>query len=1042
MWRLADHYARLVWAASVLTLVASVSRCFAEQARYAVSDIHHSSWTSENGVSAVFEIQQDSDGYLWLNTANGVVRFDGVRFQSLEDATNNALRSSDIRSVYVAPSGRIWFTTRTAGLFLLGKGQARLYSTDRRCISVAANGGMAEDIDGSLWIKALSGLYHLRGFSCEQITESDGYPGGLPAAILIDRKGTVWVKAPSGALLFRRKSNSKFELSQYVSAPTSQAAFLHEGPDGAIWLSDESGLRRLNLRASQSLPTRVPAIVRDTVPRFGDFAFGPDGSLWAVMDKGVSRFKGGNWMAKGRVDVGDGESTNRIEALSSNAIWNVKVDREGSVWVGTNSGLDRLRVTALNTILLPPAEEREFGLAAGENGSVWTGNTRLPLTRVNPDGHFTRLDKSRNAICIRRDYKGTIWSGTEGPNQLWHASPKGLLPVHYPEEKMARIVSLAVDRNNEPWINIRSGSTFHFANGSWRNENEAIGKGTGVLGAMVNDSDGTLWIAFTNQGSGHSGTRGQLVRWDGTSYQKYFFTDSRFDISVGTMAARGDHVWLAGTGGIVLFTRGNFYLMQFTDPKLPGRVSGIVETEKGELWANGFTGVTHVSAAELARWIQNPTSKVSGEHLDAFDGLPGLSAERFPEPSVVEASDGRMWFATMKGIAWLDEVALARIRNPIPPPVFVTGIIANGKAYSGDSALTLPKHTQNLEIDYTALTLAVPERVLFRYRLDGVDKDWQEPAPRRQAFYTNLPPGHYRFHVIACNNDGVWNEAGAAFGFVIPPTFIQTTLFKGLCVAVLAGLILLAFRLRMTQITGQLRARMCERAAERERIARELHDTFFQSIQGLLLRFNTATSRLQAGHPARSMFEEVLKQSDAVMAEGRELLVDLHATTSKANDLPTALAKYGEQMQEGRSGAFRVAVTGNVRPLHPIIFEELSRIGKEALANGFRHSMARSIEAELNYEPNQLRMRIRDDGAGIDPYILREGHRDGHLGLPSMRERAKNIGAQLDLWSRTGVGTEIELRISANLAYASGPTSRSRRFWQRRGPVKADSDVG
>jgi signal transduction histidine kinase/ligand-binding sensor domain-containing protein len=892
---------------------------------------------------------------------------------------------------------------------------------------------MAEDLDGSLWIKALSGLYHLRGFSCEQITESDGYPGGFPAAILIDGKGTVWVKTPSGVLLFRRKSNSKFELSQYVSAPTSQAAFLHQGPDGAIWLSDENGLRRLNLRASQSLPTRLPVAARDIVPRFGDFAFGPDGSLWAVMDKGVCRFDDRKSISKGTVDAADRTTTSRVEGLSSNAIWNLKVDREGSVWVGTNSGLDRLRVTALKTILLPPAEEHEFSLAAGENGSVWTGNTSLPLTAVNPDGPFTRFFKSHNAICIRRDYKGTIWSATEGPNQLWRASPKGFLPVHYPEEKMARIVSLAVDRNNEPWINIRSGTTFHFANGTWRNENEAIGKDAGVLGAMVNDSNGIVWIAFTNQGSGHSGTRGELVRWDGTVYQKYSFTDSHFDISVGTMAARGDHVWLAGTGGIVLFTRGNFYLMQFTDPKLPGRVSGIVETEKGELWVNGFTGVTHVSAAELARWIQKPTSKVIGEHLDAFDGLPGLSAERFPEPSVVEASDGRMWFATMKGIAWLDEAALARIRNPIQPPVFVTDIIANGKAYSGNSALTLPKHTQNLEIDYTALSLAVPERVLFRYRLDGVDKDWQEPGPRRQAFYTNLPPGHYRFHVIACNNDGVWNEADEAFEFVIPPTFGQSSLFKVLCLTALGSFLLLAYRLRVSHVTRQLRARMCTRAAERERIARDLHDTFFQSTQGLLLRFHTATSRLEAGHRARPIFEEVLKQSDTVMAEGRELLVELHATTSKPNDLPTALANYGEQMAEARSRAFKVAVSGSIRPLHPIIFEELSRIGKEALGNAFRHSMARSIEAELNYEPNQLRMRIRDDGAGIDPNILKEGCRAGHLGLPSMRERAKTIGAQLDLWSRTGVGTEIELRISANLAYASDRQAGPRRFWQRRG---------
>jgi signal transduction histidine kinase len=221
-----------------------------------------------------------------------------------------------------------------------------------------------------------------------------------------------------------------------------------------------------------------------------------------------------------------------------------------------------------------------------------------------------------------------------------------------------------------------------------------------------------------------------------------------------------------------------------------------------------------------------------------------------------------------------------------------------------------------------------------------------------------------------------------------------------------------------------------------------LHDTFFQSIQGLMLRFHTATSRLQTEHPAREMFEEALKQSDEVMAEGRDLLIDLHATTSRPNDLPTALANYGEQMRKGRSGDLKVAVNGGIRPLHPIIFEELSRIGKEAIGNAFQHSMARSIEVELNYEPNELRMRVRDDGSGIEANILKEGQREGHLGLPSMRERARNIGAELDLWSRVGLGTEVELRIPATLAYANETSQRKRRrVWIRPRGSKDDSEV-
>jgi signal transduction histidine kinase/ligand-binding sensor domain-containing protein len=1021
MWYVQKHFSRYRWVAFVLMLLAIGRQCLAADGRYDVRGIHHSFWTSENGVSAVFEVQQDASRYLWLNTANGVVRFDGVRFQSVEDATNNALRSSDIRAAYVAPSGRIWFTTRTSGLILLEKGHAGLYSTDRRCVSVAPNYGMAEDLDGSLWIKALSGLYHLRGSSCEQITQNDGYPGGFPAAILVDHKGTVWVKAPSGALLFRAKDNSKFEFSQYVSVPTSQAAFLHEGPDGAIWLSDESGLRRLNLKAQQRRFARAPGSTRDIVRRFGDFAFAPDGSLWAVMNKGVSRFNHGTWMSKGRVDVYDQERTSRVDDLSSNAIWNLKVDREGSVWVGTNTGLDRLRATALRTILLPTIEEREFSLTAGENGSVWTGNASLPLTRVYPDGRFAPFDKSHNAICIRRDYQGTIWSAAEGPNQLWRSSPRGFLRFQYPEEKMARIVSLAVDRNNEPWINIRPGTTFHLSHGTWRNENDAIGKNIGILGAMVSDSDGMVWIAFTNQG-GQTTTHGYLVRWDGASYQKYLFTDSRFDVSVGTMAARGDHVWLAGTGGIVLFTRGNFYLMDFIDPKLPGRVSGIVETEKGDLWANGFTGITHVPAPELARWIQNPTSKVAGEHLDAFDGLPGISAERFPEPSVVEGSDGRMWFATMKGISWLDAAALARIRNPIPPPVFVTAMMANAKAYSGVSGLTLPKHTQNLEIDYTGLSLAVPERVFFRYRLDGVDKDWQEPGARRQAFYTNLPPGRYTFHVIACNNDGVWNNEGASFQFSIAPAFYQTNWFLFLCAAVLVLLGWAASQRRARQVQARAQLRMEERLSERTRIARELHDTLLQSLQGLVLNFQRARNLLP-GRPDQAIetLDTALDKAERAIMEGRDAIHDIRSSAPSDSDLASEISALEEELASDNgqvsSPTFRIVVEGSPKAIHAVVRDEIYRIAREALRNAYAHAQANTVEAEVRYEESLLRLRIRDDGDGINQRHLGEDGRAGHYGLRSMRERAKHIGGQLDVWSEQGAGTEIELKVPGKIAY-------------------------
>ena len=978
-------------------------------------DFHQSSWGAEDGLGAVFDIQQSHDGYLWLTTSRGVLRFDGVKFETMEEVTHGIIRNGEVNAVLVGRGDYVWLTTRAAGLLLWKDDKVTVFPLDRRCISAALTSGMAEDLDGSLWVRGLSGLYHVNGPSCDLIGPEQGYPGGFPAAILVDHKDTVWVKAPSGALVSRSRGESKFRLSRYVSRPSANPAFLGEDPEGGLWISDDNGIRQVTLRAPaiQSPPTTpIPPLASSP---FGDFAFSPDHSLWVVTPNGVSHLIPEDWQRKAIINATSGDQFTQGDGLSSTVVWRILISREGDVWVANNSGLDQVRRTMLKSIALPATKQLQYAIAVGGRGSVWVGNANLPLTRVAADGTIKTFPEIRHITCIRNDRHGTIWVAGDGLFQVRDTPRPTILATPYPEESVARIVAITVDRNDEPWITLRPGATYHLVNGKWRNENDGLGKKPGVIGDMRTDDAGNIWFAFATN----------LVQWDGKVYHKYSYPAGPLDISVVTMAITDDHIWLAGQGGVLMFARGHFYPMTYRDPSMPGRISGIVETETGDLWMNGFSGINHVSAGAVKEYLRNPQSLVPAEHFDSQDGLPGLSAERFPVPSMVETNDKRLWFATTKGIAWLDPKEMERQRNLIPSPVYVKAIVVNGASYAPVSGLRLPKRTESVEIDYTAVSLKIPKRVFFRYKLQGVDTDWRPMVSRRQAFYANLHPGQYKFHVIARNNDGLWNEAGAGFDFVIPPTFVQSSSFKALCLAAFVGSLLLAYHLRMTRVTGQLRARMHARAAEREQIARDLHDTFFQSIQGLLLRFHTATSRLQVDHPAREMFEDALKQSDDVMAEGRDLLLDLHATTSRPKDLPTVLADYGEQMREGCSSTFKVALNGSVRPLHPIIFEEVSRIGKEAIGNAFRHSSARSIEAELNYEPNELRMRIRDDGSGIDANILKEGRRVGHLGLPSMQERAKNIGAQLDLWSRSGMGTEIEVRIPASLAYSSAQNGDS-----------------
>ena len=1016
------------WLAGALPIFGLLSEreAFAGPIAQAAS-FHHTKWTSENGLGSVFDIQQSPDGYLWLTTSKGVLRFDGVRFQSVAEATNGAVDINEIDSVFLPSSGGLWLSTTSAGLLFWKDGRLTEFP-DRHCTPTRKMGRLVEGYDGSLWVQGAAGLFHLRGSVCEQAGVKEGYPGGFAAGILMDRSGTLWVKTRSGPLLFMPRGQSKFQVSKYGEGVSTSYAFLHEAPDGTIWLSDDQGLRRLEGNPGASAFSQPPGGASQKKSPFGDFTFTPDGSMWAVTAKGVKRFdRVEQWPTPQAVETAPGETYTPYEGLSSDAAWKVLIDREGSAWVATNSGLDRLRRNVLSKAALPPAQEREFSLAAGDHGSVWTGNSSLPLTHVAADGAITSFPRTRETITVRRDHTGTIWSAGAGDFHLWRSSGAGFSPLHYPEENQDQVVSVAVDRHNYPWITTRSGRAYHFVNRAWSNQNKALGKKPGVIGAMTDDQAGNIWFAFSDK----------VIQWDGSAY--HVFVRKTRGVSETTMSVRGDRVWLGGAGGVQLFTQGRFHTVQWKDHDLPGRVSGVVETGTGDLWVNGFSGIAHVSAAELKKWLGDPGAAVSAERFDELDGLPGLSGEKIPEPSVVEASDGRLWFATTKGIAWLDPTALEKNRNRLPPHVVVSAIISNGKRYPGANGLTLPEYTENLEIDYTALSLAIPERVLFRYKLDGVDSDWQNVGTRRQAYYTKLRPGHYSFRVMACNNDGVWNEAGALLNLTLSPAWFQTTWFRLSCVACAVAMMWLLYQLRVRQLAAAINARFEERLDERTHIAQELHDTLLQGFLSASMQIHVAKDRLPEDSPVKPALTRSLELMAQVIEEGRNAVRGLRSSNSLSLDLEEAFARIRQELDTGsineRPVEFRVIVEGRQKPLNPMLRDEIYRIGREGLTNAFRHARANRIEIELRYGSKDFRLLVRDDGCGIHPHILRKGL-DGHWGLSGMRERADRMGARFHIFSRPSAGTEVELSVPGRVAYQIQP-ARGRRLFRNGRPSLA-----
>jgi signal transduction histidine kinase len=413
--------------------------------------------------------------------------------------------------------------------------------------------------------------------------------------------------------------------------------------------------------------------------------------------------------------------------------------------------------------------------------------------------------------------------------------------------------------------------------------------------------------------------------------------------------------------------------------------------------------------------------------FDFLDGMPGTPNSIRPLPSVAAGTDGRLWFATTNGIVWIDPKRVQH--NSLEPNVEVQSIIADGRRYQPVPRLELPIGTRNLQVTYTALSLAIPERVRFRYQL-GADEPWQDAGPRRTAFFTDLDPGDYSFRVTASNNDGVWNEAGAAIDFAIPPAFYQTRLFYALCALAFLGLLALMHQVRVRQVAAQVRGRLEARLAERERIARDLHDTLLQGIQGLIWRFHAATDHLRPDEPARQLMEQSLDRADTLLGESRDKVKDLRLATGDVVDFAQALATEGEQLSKQYPAKFKVSVQGARRDLHPIVREEGFLVSREALCNAFQHARADSIEAEITYGDAALHVRVRDDGQGITDTVLRAGERPGHFGFIGMRERAKKLGAHLEVWSKPGAGTEVELRVPANVAYRRPqPGPRGIRTW-------------
>jgi signal transduction histidine kinase len=457
-------------------------------------------------------------------------------------------------------------------------------------------------------------------------------------------------------------------------------------------------------------------------------------------------------------------------------------------------------------------------------------------------------------------------------------------------------------------------------------------------------------------------------------------------------------------------------------------VLSLMEDNAHSFWLNTSCGLVRITRPELDAWAADPKHTIKTTVFDDSEGVHSRANDApIMSPNMAKSPDGKIWFTTFDGLSVVDPSHLPF--NKLLPPVHIEQVTADRKTYDVNGHVRLPPLLRDLEIDYTALRFVAPEKVLFRYKLEGWDRDWQDAGTRRQAFYSNLPPRNYRFRVRACNNSGVWNEAGTFLNFAIAPAYYQTTWFRLLCVAVFLGLLAALYQLRIRQVARQFNMRLEERVNERTRIARDLHDTLLQSFQAVLMKFSAVTS-LIADRPsdARRILETAVEQARQAIIEGRNAVQGLRSSTVITNDLAQAISTLAGSLAAPQSDRnapeFRLLVEGESRELAPLVRDEVYRIACEALRNAFQHGHARLIEVEIGYDRRRLSLRVGDNGRGIDPKVLGEGGRAGHHGLPGIQERAKLLGGKLAIFSRPDSGTEIELSVPASVAYAKSSVAR------------------
>ena len=1010
---------------------------------------------SDNRINSIL---QDRRGFMWFATEDGLNRYDGNTFVVYKNNRDdpNTLSSSLIQDLIEDGHGNLWIGTWD-GLDKFdptteGFTHYRYHPDTPNSISGDAVKSIALDSHGHVWVGTVDGGLNKFDPATETFTgyrnDSDGQFVGEINSIIEDSHRDIWFTGPRGLFHLRPQTGQITRLPETIDHLA--ADYLHEDKAGNLWMLAYSPVAQLVKYDRQA--------ERFTEYSFGEGAVGVPNST--ILDDGQN----GLWVASSlglyHFDLQTEQFAYRVqhdetnpESLNDNSVSSIYQDRAGLLWVGTETGglniLDRRQGQFASYQHRPGnPDSLSAGLitALHQDGNriLWAGFSPFALDRLDrKTGQITHylpgsgsknpVGKGSNLAGIYRDAEDYLWFGGWGILDRFDERSGQFTHYHHepddPNSLLSQeILSIYVDRSGRLWVGQARGlsrldpATKKFTNYQ-HNTADPASLGSNGVNAIYQDRTGTLWVGTWT---------GILSQFDDkTNTFVNLRPDSRdpHKLSSGRIHAihedRAGTLWLGTADGLYRYNPENKTFTHYTENQGPGGViQCILDDRSGRLWLGTKKGISRFDPQK--------------EIFRNYDMSDGLQSNEFSEGCYEDSQSGEMLFGGNNGITsffpenvrdnpYLPPVVLTsfKIFNK-PVPIGAESVLKNAIPYA--DSLTLPHRDNVFSFEFAALSYANSQKNRYRYKLENFDRHWNEAdSKQRLATYTNLDPGKYVFRVQGSNSDGVWNEEGVSLPILITPPWWNTNWFRVLWGGFLLVLLWAAYQFRLRQLHREFALTLEARVGERTSIARELHDTLLQSFQGLLPRFQVVSQLLpERAVEAKEQLDGTIARAAKAIVEGRDAVQGLRASTVQTNDLALALNTIGEELATDPANwgasAFRVTVEGEPRNLHPILRDEIYRIAAEALRNAFRHAQARQIEVEIRYDNQQFRLRVRDDGKGIDTVVLAGSGPRGHYGLPGMRERAKLIGGKLMVWSEVDTGTEVELCIPAGTAYATAPT--------------------